>query len=127
MNTTLDPDFLRTLVLVCGFRGDHLASVQAALLIIGLQKPTFCAGEIPADILASHLTDAGCATGSLITMGLIECTGNRVKSPNKAAKGRRMNELRITPGKAAIARQWLSKRGFLDDVTELTVPLALEA
>ena len=106
MSTTLDPSFLRAVVLVCGFKAEPMEGCQAALLMIGLRGQDFCAAEIPSELTNGDKHLAGCATGALISIGLLEVVG-RMKSPRPDAKGRKLNALRIPSNKVSTARTWL--------------------
>lgn len=109
--TTLEPDFLRAVVLVTGFKGNAMRSCQAALIFLGLRQPSFTAAQIPAELTNGSKHLAGCAAGSLIAIGLLEVTG-RVKSPNPNAKGRKLDLLAIPMAKLGAARVWLERNGF---------------
>jgi len=111
MSTTLDSDFLRAIVLVTGFRGNAMQGAQAALLMIGLRGQDFCAGQLPKEVCSDNKHLAGCATGALVAIGLLEVVG-RVKSPNPDAKSRKMNLLRIPNDKVSTARTWLRVHGY---------------
>lgn len=107
----LDESFLRQVVIVTGFRGDAIRSCEAALLLVGLQNEPFTAAILPGERTQGSTTIAGCATGSLITQGLLEVCG-RVKSPRPEANGRKVNLLRIPEGKASAVKTWLSRHGY---------------
>lgn len=111
MTTTLDPSFLRAVVLVCTFRGTAMQSAQAALLLIGLNGQTFTAADLPGEVCNGSRHLAGAATGSLIAIGLLEVVG-RIKSPRADAKGRKLDLLQITPGKRGLVCAWLADRGY---------------
>jgi hypothetical protein len=115
--SALDPDYLRTVALVCAWRGEAVDGVCASLLLIGLRSDTFDAGMIPQEVCGESTTVAGIATGRLIAIGLIEVTGRcRSSSPN--ANGRKCNLLRLTPGKRHLVLKWLEQRGYHDSPTE---------
>lgn len=111
--TTLDPSFLRVLIVTVGFRGDAMNSACAALLLIGLRGQTFSGADLPGEITNGSKTLAGCACGYLTAAGLVECVG-RIKSPHPDAKGRKLNLLQIPANKIATARTWLSRHGYQD-------------
>lgn len=113
--TTLDPSFLRAVVMMTGFRGNAMRAAQAALLIIGLRGETFTANAIPAEVTNGSKHIAGAATGSMISIGLLEVIG-RVKSPDIRAKGRKLDLIQIPANKYGAARAWLSANGFQDSV-----------
>ena len=115
MSTTLDKDFLRTLILVTGFRGDAMHSACAALLLIGLRGQTFSGADLPAELTAGSKTLAGCACGYLSAAGLVECVG-RIKSPHPDAKGRKLNLLQIPANRYETARTWLARHGYQDSI-----------
>jgi hypothetical protein len=121
--TTLHPDFLRTLIIVTGFRGSAIEQAEAALLLIGLEGGDFCAGQLPAEITNGDKHLSGCATAALITMGLVEVMG-RIKSPNPDANGRKMNLLRIPAAKISTARTWLRIRGYHPADAQFSIPLS---
>lgn len=109
--TTLEPSFLRAVVLVSGFRGNAMRSAQAALLLIGLRGIEFTGADLPGEVTNGSPHIAGAAVGSLISIGLLEVTG-RVKSPNPNAKGRKVDVLRIPAAKWNTAKTWLAQNGF---------------
>lgn len=115
--STLDTGFLRAVILTTSWRGDDMARAQAALLLIGLRLQDFTAGHLPKEICGESKSLAGCATGSLISQGLLEVTG-RVKSPNPDANGRKCNQLRIPANKVGLAKLWLSRHGYAATETE---------
>jgi len=124
MSTTLDASFLRAVVLTTSFRGSAMKSAQAALLIIGLRKQDFCAADMPAEICDGNRHLAGCATGSLIAIGLLEVVG-RKKSPDVRAKGRKLDVLRIPAEKVSTARTWLARHGYQDHAPTFQTQLAI--
>jgi len=117
---SLTPEFLRTVIIVSGFRGDDMARAQAALLMIGLHQQDFTAGHLPKEICGESKSLAGCATGALISMGLLEVVG-RVKSPNPDANGRKCNLLRIPGDKVNTARTWLRLRGYVTENEQMSL------
>jgi len=74
---------------------------------------TFCAAQIPRDLLRGDIHLSGLATKSLLKMGLIEKVGY-CPSPDKSAKGRPVCELRIAPGKWETAKTFLKRQGYAD-------------
>lgn len=122
--TTLDPSFLRTLVLVTGFRGNDMQRAQAALLIIGLLGRDFSGADLPAEIANGSRHLAGCAVGSLVSTGLVECVG-RIKSPHPNAKGRKLDLLRIPGNKVNTARAWLRANGYVPNDNNLQMEMAV--
>lgn len=111
MSTTLDPSFLRAVILSISFRGDDMDRACAALLLIGIRGQTFTGADLPAELTNGSKTLAGCACGSLVAQGLVECVG-RVKSPHPDAKGRKVNLLQIPANRLSTARTWLARHGF---------------
>lgn len=111
MTTTLEPSFLRAVVLVTGFKPQPMKSAQAALLLIGLKSPSFTAADLPPEVCNGSKHLAGAATGALIAQGLLEVVG-RVKSPNPNAKGRRLDLVTIPEGKRSTVLCWLTRNGF---------------
>lgn len=116
MNTKLDKDFLAAIVLVFSFRGDAMQAAQGAFLSILLQHGTATAADLPRELIkdkfgnpSAHLS--GCVTGALVAQGLIQEAG-RVKSPDPAAKGRKLNVWRIVPEKRSTAKAWLTSHGY---------------
>ena len=109
--TTLDPSFLRALVIMSGFRGNAMKSAQAGLLMIGLRGGDFSGADLPAELTNGSKHLAGAACGALLAQGLIESVG-RIKSPHESAKGRKLNLYRIPAPKWNTARTWLARNGF---------------
>src|SRR5207244_9380480 len=50
--TTLDPSFLRAVVLMTGFKPSPMRNAQAALLAIGLRMEEFTAADLPGEVTA---------------------------------------------------------------------------
>ena len=113
MSTTLDPSFLRAVIVTTSFRGDDMRRACAALLLIGLNGVTFTGADLPGELTNGSKTLAGCACGALTAQGLVECVG-RVKSPHPDAKGRKVNLLQIPADKFSTARTWLARHGYQD-------------
>ncbi len=109
--TTLEPSFLRSVVLMTGFKPAPMKSAQAALLLIGLRGIEFTAADLPGEVCNGSRHLAGAATGSLVAIGLLEVTG-RVKSPHENAKGRKLDLLRIPACKWNAAQTWLLANGI---------------
>lgn len=105
MTTTLSPDFLRAAALVTNFKGQKMRAVQAELLRIALRTVEFSACDLPSDFCAGNPQLSGCATGALVSIGLLEVCG-RVKSSNPAANGRKVNRFRLVAGKRNTAHAW---------------------
>lgn len=119
----MDAGFLRAVIVVSAFRGDDMDRAMAALLLIGLHHREFCAGHLPKEICGESKSLAGCATGALITAGLVVVIG-RVKSPNPDANGRKCNLITIPDEMKPAARRFLAVRGYVDQVevqTEIAV------
>ena len=113
--TSLDPQFLRAVVLMTGFKPDKMRRVQAALLMLGLQGLDYTAADIPDELTEGSKHIAGAATGSLVAIGLLSVIG-RIKSPEAKAKGRKLDLLRIASRDKA--RCWLRSNGFEIPVME---------
>lgn len=111
MTTTLDPQFLRAVVLMTGFKPQPMLRAQAALLALGLKYLDFTAASIPAEITNGSKHVAGAATGALIAAGFLQVI-DRIPSPDPKAKGRKLDLLRLAAGKSHAARAWLAANGF---------------
>ena len=109
MSTTLDAQFLRAVVLMTGFRPKRMQRCQAALLMLGLKGVDYSAADLPAEITEGSKHIAGAATGSLIAIGLINVV-RREKSPDKRAKGRKLDILRLS--NVETAKAWLLANQF---------------
>ena len=107
--TTLDPQFLRAVVILTGFKPVPMKRVQAALLMLGFQNVDYTAADLPDELTGGSKHIAGAATGGLVATGLLTVVG-RVKSPNENAKGRKLDLLRLT--NVSKARSWLLANGF---------------
>lgn len=114
--TTLNPEFLRNVILVSSFRGDDHHRICAALLLIGCKLATFDAGMVPAELCGHSKTALGIATGSLLAQGLLEVCG-RVRSSSPAANGRKVSLLRIPEGRLSTVQTWLARHGYKDAET----------
>ncbi len=62
MNTTLDPQFLRSVVLMTSFKPRPMLNAQAALLTIALEGVEFTANDIPGELTNGSKHLAGAAT-----------------------------------------------------------------
>ena len=120
--TTLDPSFLRAIVLKVAFNPRPMQRAQAALLAIGLTGVEFTADIIPGELRVrpdgkpdTHIS--GCAAGGLAAIGLLQSTG-RVKSPVDGRKGAKVDRWRIPADRYATARAWLRAHG-VDNVPQL--------
>ncbi len=111
MTTTLDPQFLRAIILVTAFKPEPMKRAQAALLLLALTGQDFTAAELPGEITNGSKHLAGAATGALVGQGLLSVVA-RVKSPNANAKGRKLDLLRIAPGKFNTVQAWLEANGI---------------
>ena len=111
MTTTLEPSFLRSVVLMTSFTPHAMLRTQATLLYMALKDVEFSAADIPGEITGGSKHLAGAATGALIAQGLIEVVG-RVKSPLPSAKGRKLDVLRLAQNKRSVVRTWLERNGF---------------
>ena len=116
--TTLDASFLRAIVLKVAYNPRPMERAQAALLAIGLTGAEFTADVIPGELRTrpdgkpdTHIS--GCAAGGLASIGLLKSTG-RVKSPDPAAKGRKLDVWRIPADRYATARAWLLAHGVTE-------------
>jgi hypothetical protein len=109
MTSTLSPSFLRTVVVMTGFKPNLMRRVQAALLMMAMQCEEVTAAQIPPEITEGNRHIAGAATGSLIAEGLLTVIG-RVKSPNPDAKGRKLDVVRLVSVEKA--KTWLRANGF---------------
>ena len=111
MSTTLSNDFLRTLVLVHGFRGEAIDRACAGLLLMGLRGIDFDAGMLPGEICGDDPHLAGMPCASLCAQKLIVGVG-RVKSSSPLANGRKVNLWRIPSDRTNAARTWLDRHGI---------------
>ena len=111
MNTNLDAQFLAAVTLMVGFKPEPMKRAQAALLYMGLSGFDFTAAELPESVVDGSKHIAGAATGSLVAIGLLTVVG-RQKSPDPAAKGRKLDVLRLQDDKRATAKAWLRANGF---------------
>lgn len=107
MTTTLDPQFLRAVVLMGDFKPGPMRLAKAALLAFALTGEDFTAAHLPAEITGGNKHLAGAASGALVSAGLLRVV-DRVKSPNPNAKGRKLDVFRLAPGKAAAVRTWFA-------------------
>jgi hypothetical protein len=114
MTSTLHPDFLRAVVIVTGFKPEPMRRAQAALLYCALQGCDFTAAVLPGEITNGSRHIAGAATGSLVAIGLLTVV-RREPSPDKSAKGRKLDVLRA--GSVERIRAWLRANRFADTVT----------
>jgi len=123
MTTTLDPQFLRAVVLMTGFKPSPMRNAQAALLMMGMKAQEFTAAELPGEITNGSKHIAGAATGALVAIGLLTVV-RRIPSPVKSAKGRKLDVLRVD--RPEVAKVWLTANGYKvnlndDPQTELAI------
>jgi hypothetical protein len=109
-STTLDPAFLRAVVLLCAFKPSQMVRAQSALLLIGLQQREFTAAELPEEIVQGNKHISGAACGALVSLGLLEVV-RRQKSPDPLANGRKLDVFRIPPQHVGRAKAWLKANG----------------
>jgi len=107
----MNEDLAHAVMLKVAFKPEPLRRAQAALLYVALSGVEFTADVLPGEIVGGDTRLAGCATGALATMGLIERTG-RVKSPSKTRNGAWVNQWRLATGKSAAVKTWLARHGF---------------
>ena len=124
MSTTLEPAFLRTLILVTSFRGDDMDRACAFLLLLAMKLGQIDAGMMPAEICGESKTMAGCAVASLLTQKLLEPIG-RVRSSSPLANGRKVSLLSIPANRMATARTWLAQRGYTTETAQLEMNIAV--
>ena len=105
----LEPSFLRMVVVATMFKPDGMRRIEAALVALSLTEQAFTAAELPDEVTAGDRHLPGCATGGLLAAGVLTCIG-RVKSPNKDAKGRKVDLLRATSRE--LSRTWLKRNGI---------------
>lgn len=111
MSTVLDPQFLVACLQISAFKGGQMKACQGALLTLALADGDFTAAELPESVTGGSRHLAGAATGSLISMGLLVVV-DRVKSPDLKAKGRKLDVLRLAPGKRQTALTFIERNGL---------------
>lgn len=109
--TTLDPQFLRAVVLMTDFKPGDARRVKSALLALAVNGLEFTAADLPAEIANGDIHIAGAACGALVSENLITAVA-RVKSPDPKAKGRKLNVYRLAAGRLATARAWFAAQGL---------------
>lgn len=107
----MNQDFLRGVLLKVAFKPEPLRQAQAALLYVALSGEEFTADVLPGEIVGSDTRLAGCATGALSNIGLIERV-ERTMSPAPSRNGAWVNKWRLAAGKRETVRAWLSRHGF---------------
>lgn len=107
----MNPELLRAIILKVAFKPEPLRRAQAALLYVALEGSCFTADVLPSEIVGDDTRLAGCATGALATLGLIDRV-DRVKSPSKSRNGAWVNRWRLSDAKREAAMTWLSRQGF---------------
>lgn len=109
--TTLDPQFLRAVVLMTDFKPGDARRVKASLLALAVNGLDFTAADLPAEVADGDIHIAGAACGALVSERLITAVG-RVKSPDPKAKGRKLNVYRIAAGRLETALAWFRAQGL---------------
>ena len=108
---TLDPQFLRAIVLMTDFKPGDARRVKAALLVLAVNGLDFTAADLPDEITNGDIHIAGAACGALVSERLIVAV-NRRKSPDPKAKGRKLNVYRLAMGRLETARTWFRAQGL---------------
>jgi hypothetical protein len=103
--TTLDPQFLRAVVLMTDFKPGDIRRVKSALLALAVNGLDFTAADLPAEIANGDIHIAGAACGALVSERLIVAVARR-KSPDPKAKGRKLNVYRLGMGRLETVRAW---------------------
>ena len=111
MTTTLDPEFLRAVVLMGDFKPGDMRRVKSALLAFAVNGMDFTAADLPGEVTNGNIHIAGAASGALVSEGLIRVV-DRKKSPDPAAKGRKLNVYRLACGKLETARTWFKAQNL---------------
>lgn len=112
MSTTLDPSFLRAIVLKVAFHPEPLRRAQAAIIYAALEAVSFTADEVLCGELTNGDTKiSGICVGSLASMGLLERVG-RCKSPAPSRNGAWVNVWRLAAGKLETAKTFLTRNQF---------------
>lgn len=111
MSTTLSADFLVAVSRMSEFKREKLLACKAELLALALQGRDFTAAELTDSATEGSPHRAGAATGALISIGLLAVVG-RVKSPKESAKGRKLDLLRLAPGKYQTVLTWFRANGL---------------
>ena len=116
--TTLDASFLAAIQLKGAFHADLMKRAQASLLYAALTNCQFTAGEVLGTLYMDRIysdvpdtTTAGCAVGSLASMGFIVQCG-RIKSPSASRNGSKVSLWCINPNKRETIKTWLTRNGF---------------
>lgn len=111
--TNLAPEVLQASLLKSEFQHGRLVRVKEAMLRLALTVGTFDASQIDAVLCRNedgspdnHV--AGVSIAALQSIGLIEATGERVRSSRADANGRRVNRYRLAPGKRVAALAWFA-------------------
>lgn len=116
----MNPDFLLAAMRMQEFKGDKMLSVKAGLLHLAITGLDFTAADLPAGLTAGSKHIAGASTGALVALGLIIVV-DRVKSPNPNAKGRKVDVLRLAPGKRGTVLAFFKAHNLpLPSETQLT-------
>jgi hypothetical protein len=112
MNPTQIPtEVLQAATLKDSYHHARMVRVKSALLTLALRYGAFDASQIDAglcvrdDGTADHAVSGVCVA-SLQAIGLIEATGERVRSSRPDANARRVNRYRLAPGKQVAALAW---------------------
>lgn len=116
----MNADFLRAVILKVAFKPEPLRRAQAALIYVGLTGEQFTADVLPQEVIQGDTRLAGCATGSLATIGILERSG-RCKSPAKSRNGAWVNVWRLPVSKYKTAKTWLARNGFDATIQPLTM------
>lgn len=112
MNATkLAPEVLQASLLKDAWHHARMVRVKAAMLTLALRHGVFDASQIPASLCVredgspdNHI--AGVCIAALQAIGLIEATGERVRSSRPDANARRVNRYRLAAGKTFVALAW---------------------
>ncbi len=119
---SMDPSFMRAVLLKVSYHPEPLRRCQAALLYRALEGGEFTADEVLVGELVGEDTKvSGCAVGSLASIGLITCVGRR-KAGSASRNGAKTNVWALNGLKRATAQTWLTRNGFaLPEARQLTL------
>ena len=110
-SSSFDPNFLIAVIRMMEFTRAKTIGAKAGLLAMALKDEPFTAADLPAALTEGSVHRAGAATGGLLAMGLIVAVG-RVKSPKENAHGRRVDILRLAPGKRSTVLTWFRQNNL---------------
>lgn len=116
-STTLDAQFLRSVLIQVSFKQDEMDRCMSFLLLVALERGTVRADELPGELVGDSKHRSGAACGALVAMNLLRVK-ERIPSPDPRAKGRRLNVYVVPYGRRRAIMAFLKAKNVSPRVAE---------